>query len=42
MPQALRAEFAAERFNECVVGRFARPREVERHIVLICSQVEIG
>lgn len=34
--QALRPELAVERFDERVVGRLARPTEVERDVARVC------
>ena len=40
--QALGAELAVERFDEGVVGRFARPGEVERDAALVRPQIQIA
>lgn len=40
--QALRAEFPVERFDERIVRRLPGSGEVERHVVLICPQIEIA
>lgn len=40
--QALRPELAVEAFDERVVGRLARPAEVERHVSCIGPQIEIA
>src|ERR1700679_2765088 len=40
--QALRAEFAVERFDEAIIRRLAWPREVEDDAPLIGPQIEIA
>ena len=40
--QTLSAELAVQPFDEAVVGRFARPREVENDTALIGPQVEVA
>lgn len=39
--QAFYAELAIERLDECIVGRFAGSREVERDATLIGPQIKI-
>ncbi len=40
--QAFRPQFAIERFDERVVGRFCRPAEVQRDVMGIGPQVKIA
>lgn len=38
--QTFLPEFTIEHFNERIIGRFAKPREVERHVVGIGPQIQ--
>ena len=40
--QALRPELAVEQFDEHVVGRLARPAEVERHVARVAEIMRRG
>ncbi len=40
--QALRPEAAVEGLDERVVGRLARPREVQHDVVLVSPQIEVA
>lgn len=37
--EALRPKGPVERFHVRVIGRFARPREVDPHTILVCPQI---
>ena len=39
--QALASELAAERFDEALVSRLARPREVQHNTLLVSPNIEI-
>src|SRR5450432_856900 len=39
--QTFGAEFAVEGFDEGIVGRFARPAEVERHALHVSPEIEV-
>jgi hypothetical protein len=40
--EAFRSEFAVERFDERIVGRLSRPREVERDAAVLGPEIEIA